>query len=123
MNIKARNEIRIVQISTHLFQSKKKHKRYRIYTIARIQSSDKNEKKNEIFRNYYEHEIQLKNARESKQNENIEIDKNIAKFQRYNMKCKIITNETNDARDFHFTIHIRMLDVIHVDKKKIISKK
>ena len=32
MSIEARNEIRIAQISTHLFQSKKKYERSRIHT-------------------------------------------------------------------------------------------
>ena len=32
MSIKTRSEIRIVQISTHLFQSKKKYKRLRVHT-------------------------------------------------------------------------------------------
>ena len=38
------------------------------------------------------------------------------------MKCKIFENETNDANDFHFTTHIRMLDVIYVNEKKNHSK-
>ena len=34
------------------------------------------------------------------------------------MKCKVFSYETNDACDFHFTTHIRVLDVIHIDEKK-----
>ena len=80
MSIKIRSEIRIARISTYLFQSKKKYTCLQIHTTFEIQSENQNETKNEIFENYHEHEIQLKNTRESKQNENTEIDKNIAKF-------------------------------------------
>ena len=34
------------------------------------------------------------------------------------MKDKTLKNETNDAKDFYFTIHIHVLDVIHVNEKK-----
>ena len=33
------------------------------------------------------------------------------------MKCKVFSYETDDACDFHFTTHIRVLDVIHIEKK------
>ena len=80
MNIETRNEIRIVQISIHLFQSKKKYTCFQIHTTLWIQSRNQSETRNEISENYHEYETQLKDTRESEQNENIEVDKDIAKF-------------------------------------------
>ena len=34
------------------------------------------------------------------------------------MRCKIFSYETDDACDFHFTAHIRVFDVIHIDEKE-----
>ena len=79
MSIETRSEIRIAQISTHLFQSKKKYTCSQVHTTFEIQSENQNETRNEISRDYHEHETQLKNTRESKQDEDIEVDKSIAK--------------------------------------------
>ena len=59
--------------------SKKKYTCSQNHTTFWIQSRNQSETRNEIFENYHEYETQLKNTRESEQDENTEVDKDIAK--------------------------------------------
>ena len=34
------------------------------------------------------------------------------------MKYEIFTHKTNNANDIYITIHLRMFDIIHIDKKQ-----